>query len=544
MVKRSESAPLDFKGFSAFADHTSAASAAVQQMSRRRSSSTLHEPTASPTSTSPSSSPPLRPSPVYLGNDPQLTIIFRSIGQKKDANTKIRSMVELASRAFPVTYNNTDSTSSSSNKFQNYTVESPKGGDFKKSDQITALCHFFFLFQTKLIQDNNPLVRSEAIKVLGDAVLHVPKAFLTLLLYHGTGTQTHVDDGDASSSTTTTTPNPYEQLTGLGVGNIVGHVYAAKCLSDSTVSPVASMTFSRIQSIGQEREADCVGTQWMKKVREYLVGHIEAVLHYSSRPVMLNDALMGKINTLSSSHDTFNKTTNKNASSVENSTVGGGGESDKEDVEERYERTVISCLKALGCMFQEYPEKSWTGRSDDLDRQDLYSAIFKTPSILWKHMNSSRATFRRETYNGISSACQNGLSLVHHPLLASKDGTKTLPQTKIQGLITQSIVSERDMSNFPALFELLLVYVHTLKQLSSQSEMGNEISSISLTTPGTVWDDLKLDALVKALVKPLKQACYGSSARQWAPILLPVIASIPNHLTLQLPVVKNLVRKY
>jgi hypothetical protein len=159
-------------------------------------------------------------------------------------------------------------------------------------------------------------------------------------------------------------------------------------------------------------------------------------------------------------------------------------------------------------------------------------------------MNSSRATFRRETYNGISSACQNGLSLVHHPLLASTDGTKTLPQSKIQGLITQSIVSERDMSNFPALFELLLVYVHTLKQLSSQSEMGNEISSKSLTTPGTVWDDLKLDALVKALVKPLKQACYGSSARQWAPILLPVIASIPNHLTLQLPVVKNLVRKY
>jgi hypothetical protein len=123
MVKRSESAPLDFKGFSTFADHTSAASTAIQ-MSRRRSSintSTLNNnnnnestPTTTPTtvavattvSSSSSSSSQLRLSPVYLGNDPQVIILFRSIGQKKDSTTKIKCINELASLVFPITTKN------------------------------------------------------------------------------------------------------------------------------------------------------------------------------------------------------------------------------------------------------------------------------------------------------------------------------------------------------------------------------------------------------------------------------------------------------
>jgi len=622
MVKRSESAPLDFKGFSAFADHTSVASAAVQ-MSRRRSSSTLNNnnnnlssstATASITSslspaagtstsiTSSSSSQHLRPSPIYLGNDPQIIILFRSIGQKKDATTKIRSMVELSSLVFPITYHDTDDIddgicttkdipnssfqkrfSSNNNKnsnkmMSNYTIENPPG-HLKKSDLILVLSHFYYLFQTKLIHDNNPLVRLEAIQVIRNAMLHVPKAFYTLAFTtQMTSNYRNSVDNEMDSSTSN---HLYEQYAGLGIGNVIGYIYTAKCLLDSTVSPIASITFSRMLNIGKERwnhhqqqeqqlgvkeclkqegggghedgndDADDIDSK--RFICNYILRHIEAIMHFSSRPVILNDALMGKVNQNThsiSSHDTASTTLSgkntikKSTSSIDYpTTVQDGGDTfDKEEVEERYERTVISSLKALCTLLQEYPETSFTHLGDD-GQELLYSTLIQSPTLLWKHMNSTRGNFRRETYNIISSACQHALSLVHslpfNKSTSNDRGPSTLQfNTKIQALMTQALVSEREISNFPALFEMLLVYIHSWKQMI-QSVRG----SSGIDAESTLWDELKLDTLVKALVKPLKHACYGSAANQWGPILLPIIACMPNQLTLKLPIVKNLVRK-
>jgi hypothetical protein len=82
---------------------------------------------------------------------------------------------------------------------------------------------------------------------------------------------------------------------------------------------------------------------------------------------------------------------------------------------------------------------------------------------------------------------------------------------------------------------MLLVFIHSLKQLT--------LSPWSQDDPRRmVMNEIKVDALVKSLVKPLRQACYGGSASGWAPILLPIVASVPNQFTVQVLVVKNLVR--
>eukprot|EP00956_Cyclotella_meneghiniana_P017101 scaffold27561_cov74-Cyclotella_meneghiniana.AAC.6 len=439
--------PNGFRGFADFANTSGSTSAAVLAAARSKKQNS-----ATPTDSKPSI---IRASPIYSGSDQRLIVLFRKIGQKRDATTKIRALEELANSVFSPNQEN---------------------DDYSRKEKIASLSHLVFLHETKLGYDNNPAVRAGSYKLLVAMKCHVPKAW--------NGFFTGEDGGESS----------------IAGANTVGMAWAtAKGDPSSEVARLASEFINQLSSGDSKQIPSSIQT---------------AVLHYSKLILECKraSALQDVINPVSSAsfHSNSGNTSGgkdkkKGAkpSVKESESSAAQAESEREEMEERYERLTLSVLIGLGFLVESQPETTTS---------QCYVSIehFPESASITRLMQSSRASFRRESYNLVGRFCQFAPSLV---LLSNTESTKITPLATI---MPNLISGEKDSSNFVALLELVLSHLSVFRNNASKDG--------STENP---WNAMDAFAFVKALSKSLRKACYGSPATSWAQMILPIVASLP-----------------
>lgn len=438
--------PNGFRGFADFANSSGSTSAAILAAARSKKQNP-----ANPTDTKPSI---IRASPIYSGSDQRLIVLFRKIGQKRDATTKIRALEELANSVF----------------------SSNENDDYSRKEKIASLSHLVFLHETKLGYDNNPAVRAGSYKVLVAMKYHVPKAW--------NGFFTGEVGGESS----------------IQGANTVGMAWAtAKGDPSSEVVRLAS------EFINQLLSGDS---------KEILPSIQTAVLHYSKLILECKraSALQDVINPVTSAsfHSTPGNTSGgkdkkKGAkpSAKHSEATAAQAESEREEMEERYERLTLSVLIGLGFLVESQPEIT-------TNQHYVSSENFPESASITRLMQSSRSSFRRESYNLVGRFCQFAPSLV------LPSGTECIKITPLATSMPNLISGEKDSSNFMALFELVLSYLSVFRKNTSKD--GN------IQNP---WDAMDAFAFVKALSKSLRKACYGSPATSWGQMILPIVASLP-----------------
>lgn len=112
----------------------------------------------------------IRLSPIYTGSDQRLALLFPKIGQKRDAKTKTKALLDLLDF-----FQSDENAASKSNDAANPTTAHPT-----KKTKAEALSHFLYLFQTKLCYDNSTRVRAHAVRVCSFASSSMPKAWKNL----------------------------------------------------------------------------------------------------------------------------------------------------------------------------------------------------------------------------------------------------------------------------------------------------------------------------------------------------------------------------
>jgi len=480
-LDKGQGGAAEFTGFAAFATPPSTTTAAAAASASLVSTqNTVGKPKKE------SQQQQLRPSPLYIGSDSNVTLIFRKIGQKRDAITKTRALSELSTYAFPSSSEGTASLS--------------------RQEQIQAFLHLIFLYTTKLYYDNNPSVRAEVLNVLYAAKDHVPKAWKALLLPTST----------ASSS------------------DICGMIWCAtvdpmtdvrRCATRLMETILAETTTSGEEEKEKEKEKEKRLT-----LRKSVCDHFTTILGYG-RATTLHDALFS-----AKRRGGIDGQSKKDKKSKQQSQAGDTmtSESEKEDMEERYERVVLCVLDGLTRLVNVYPE-------DDLKNYDLLSAttnendkveddMDKKPTakkdmtefyykdaldgnFVWKHLSTSRGSFRRATYRLVASLCRHGKSLIYSNM------------KKLSALVPSVLTSEKDPSNFPSLIEMVLLYIASFRYKQQT------LNSLPPSNNNAAWDTTQcgIDANVfmKAMCKVLKRGCYGSSAVQWGPSMLPLVALLP-----------------
>ena len=509
----------EFSGFAAFASHQSSAAAAItrhvtnQQQQVTASGSTMPTTISSTTSShqqrtiQSSNQKILKPSPIYNGSDGKLIQIFKGIGQKRDGTTKSRSLAEFISYVFPIE-NNGETNNNSNNQVTNV----------KKSDQIAALSHYFFLFENKLIHDNNSNVRGEAIRILGCAMYHVPKAFRTLLFYQGQQQQQQ------------------DNLVG-SVGNVIGWVYTSMSSQTMEVARIANDVWVQMKELLSRKDLN-QASPMIEDSEEYssttfiqkqITLHAEMILQNSSRPSNLDDALsvIGTKRDLNSQKSSGGKGgKDKGKSKGTSTSSSSNGATNNEDTEERYERVVLLTLNGMSHFFSAYSEdigiNSPTSKIESMTFE--YANIFTNTNILWKHLSNARTSFRRATYGLIASICQNAPSIIH-PSSTSASGKPH----NLSSLIPKSLSSEKDPSNFPSMFEMILLFITSFRKLGNHCFAWLPISKEEHNSTNETQSCVGMDAteFTKFLCKVLKRACYGSASSQWGPSMLLLTVSLP-----------------
>ena len=544
--KRNVTGTAEFTGFSAFASHTSSAAAALQlahQQAKEKHTPAAAAATTTTTTTAASSSSgnKLRPNPIYAGNDARLHQIFKRI-TKKDSTTKSRALAELADCAFPCDASDLPlkhvSTSTSKSTSKSKATSTP----LQKNEQVAVLTHFFYLFANKLIHDNNSSVRSEALKVFENAMVHVPKACNALLRQDAFSVPL-----DLSLSTTVGGGN-------VGaIGNVIGWTYSFQSSQVMEEVRASKRVWSGILSTlekfqdantdgdengnaGDDGDGNA-GDDVERFVKRSIVSHVESLLQASSRATNLAEALSvaaQKSQSIQNNNDSGKgggKGKGKGKGQPDNSTdVTGPSESEKEEIEERYERVVTLTLRATASLLCEYPEGDGV--------KFCYDDIVTQPNILWKHLNSTKGNFRRETFALVSCIAQNAASLIHDKRRGSVEGEGSGDRKKsnLPLLLLNILSSERDPANFAALFEMILLFIASFRNFES----GVKLAWESKVSDEGCCVGMDPNAFVKSMSKALKRACYGSPSTQWAPTMLPIIVTLqsPEH---QLQVLSSLV---
>ena len=350
----------DFVGFSAFAQP-----------------STSDEPDHGP--------PVLKWSPVYTGSDPQLSLIFKKISQKRDGLTKSKALKELE------------------DYFNNDTVI--------KKEQVAALLHLVFIYHSKLCYDDFASVRASSITTLTAAYSRIPKAWTSLVL------EQHCE--------------------------IWGMIWCAQRDASSDVKAAAK---ELCQSLPNNS---------FDGIQEYT----RRILTYG-RPTAMHDDLFSR--------------KDENLS-----------EMNKDQLDERFERITGTAIEGMELWIKQHPETN----------NDSYESLL-TDCFLFKTLTSSKSSFRRKTYELLTTMCQNAKSLVYGP-----NG-----QSLLFKILPQVMSQEKDPANVSICFEVFILYL---------SSNGDDFA-------------LTLDAICKPLCKTLKKACYGASADQWGPSMLPLFVTMKN----------------
>eukprot|EP00538_Stauroneis_constricta_P006138 CAMPEP_0119572450 /NCGR_PEP_ID=MMETSP1352-20130426/44628_1 /TAXON_ID=265584 /ORGANISM="Stauroneis constricta, Strain CCMP1120" /LENGTH=1761 /DNA_ID=CAMNT_0007622135 /DNA_START=8 /DNA_END=5289 /DNA_ORIENTATION=- len=150
-----------------------------------------------------------------------------------------------------------------------------------------------------------------------------------------------------------------------------------------------------------------------------------------------------------------------------------------EELEERFERIVGTALDGFRSWVHHQQQQKTTTERQEGDT-----------SFIYKSMTSFKPSIRRRGYGILATMYQNPQN--------------TLDHDKTDKLLLQSLSSEKEATSVPGLLEALLSYLSFLDK------------------------DVRKDTVhrySKALNKLLKRACYGASTSQWAPMLLPIVAS-------------------
>ena len=473
-VVGSTASPLNGLTFAAFANHSSNAASAVSLASSKTSKGNR-------------TAPSLKPTPIYSGQDTKLLQIFKRIGQKRDAVTKSRALVELSSYAYS------------------------EGSILPKSEKVAALAHLFFLFGTKLITDNHASVRAEALSCLASALSHAPKAARTLLMGNA-----HEGENEA-------------MLTFQTVGNVIGWVYTSQGEPSSEVSKCAKRAWEEIVVLYSptkvKSQDDRTYNIDMKKggesncIWKRVIVHIESILLSSSRPSYLQDSLSVIYKGDSNENRSLEKVKGKKGKKTSNLGGATGMDSksnamsdvEREEMEERHDRIVRSTLNGFRLLVENYAEIDF-----------VYIHVFGKESVLWKHISSTKGGFRRATYTLVGSLCQYAPSLIH-PRYYAKNGTEK-GNDNLSSLILNALSSERDPANIPLLFEMILLFFASFKKGSnSDNSQWNTSSENDIG----LCRGMDLEAFTKAIGKVIKRGCYGSSSKYWCNSMLPMLASLP-----------------
>ena len=437
-----------FKGFAQFAspDFAGTSTTAAATLARRQAGSKKNSSVGGTDDHSEKlRSSTIRPSPIYTGSDGRLILLFRKIGQKRDPATKVRALDELSQVVFG------------------------DAEDIPRPEKIAALCHLVFLHETKLGYDNNFSVRAGSYKALTASKTHVPKAWMGLFVG---------DSGGKSSGNDTVYP----------ASATVGMAWAA-----SRGDPAADVAKNAAAFIAEITGSD-VSTSVIKSATCSYANTILSCKRASSLQSVINPKSVQSTTSGGSSKSVANAGKNKKNRAETSTEI---NEAEKEELEECYERVVLSVLSGLGWLVQSYPETSTMNQSYvDVDS-------FPDPTCITRILQSTRGSFRREAYNLVAKLCQFAPSLI----ISEPAPLEMAP------LIPNLLSSEKESTNVSPLLEMILTYFAAFRMEHRDT--------------GTQWQKLDCVAFTKSLSKSLRRACYGAPASAWCPMILPLVASLP-----------------
>lgn len=336
--------------------------------------------------------------------------------------------------------------------------------EYTRPEKIASLAHLVFLHETKLGYDNNPSVRAGSYKALVAMKSHVPKAWNGLFVG---------DDGEAAGA------------------NTVGMAWAARGDPSSEVVRFAAEFVNQLST--DEKEVSAA-------IETSVLSYSKLVLA-CKRASNLQDVINPVSTSFSPSTEPSGGKDKKNKggkAAVKNAeTAAALAESEREEMEERYERVMLSVLIGLGSLVEGSPEND--------SKKYTSMEAFPDSACITRLMSSSRGSFRRESYNLVAKFCQFAQSLV------STESAKTISlATSLPNLIS----GEKDSSNFVALLELVLSYLSMFrKEAAANSDP---------------WEAMDASAFVKSLSKALRKACCGAPAASWGQMILPIVASLPH----------------
>ena len=597
----SSAAPAaSFRGFADFAKHTdfatssgSTTAAALLAARRRQASSS----TATATAISPSSDntpqqqqqqqqqPQFRPSPIYTGNDARLSLLFRTISQKRNATTKVRAIEELIHEVYPSS-NTTTTTTNSTTSTRNSTTITTTNTTVSRPEKIAALSHLLYLHETKLGYDNNPSVRAMSYMALVSARSHVPKAWSALFLgiNNNNGGGVGGDSGGGGSGAVAVATVSIGMAWGAMRGDPATEVSKNATLFMEELIRAEKEEEEEEEVNNVERTVDDATKEDKSKFLLLPGRKIQvAIYQYSKmvlsckRPSSLQDCIINFNTALASSvssmlfpsssgvvagsHNTSatvgagnsgakgkkgkNSTgVSSNDASAATTSATNSAEMEKEEMTERYERVILSVLFGLGwlleCSSREQEESDERSKKDTCCYHHASTEFFPDAvSSIVRLLSSSRGSFRRGTYMLLGQICQFAPSLL---LLLSTTTTTTTPSSSLSmaSLIPSLLSSEKDPSNFVSLLEMILSYLAAAQggKLGANIDAAfrpwdndNDASSCQKDNVGTTTMTMLIDPVLftTALSKALRRGCYGAPAGLWGPIILPFVASLPAH---------------
>ena len=348
-----------------------------------------------------------------------------------------------------------------------------------RPEKVATLANLLHLYKSKLSHDNHYSVRSQALYILTDASKSVPKAwakFITNILSNPDGQEN-------------------------GVGNAIGWLYVSTCDPMTEVKRAANSLWDTLYRnvadgnyVLDDEHSHITPTEQLTMLYDAVWTHLLAVLQVTVRPHKLNQALF----------DTK--------------------KGDKEEMEERFERVVLTTLRAMN---QFMSSTTYT---------DTFTLNDNIP-LLYRNMISHRANFRLATYTLTTTICNTVF-------------TKSTPQTHEQNkdhfktltpLLIRSLSFEKDPANFPKLIELFLFYMSSLRHIhgqmwnytdhkQTQDETQNDNKESNLSKHEDYVDiTINISEFMQGLTNSLTVAFYGCPANQWAPSILPLCATLPKH---------------
>ena len=172
-------------------------------------------------------------------------------------------------------------------------------------------------------------------------------------------------------------------------------------------------------------------------------------------------------------------------------------EAQKDQLEEIFERVVGTALSGLQIWIQQH---GLIDQADDGHCERLLTQ--QSLPLLWKTLSSPKSALRCRTYALLSTCCQRAPTLIF-----DADNGNGLSQS-----LPQALASEKEPENMTSLLEALLSF----------------LAAHSKHTGSSAWEtSLNAATVTKHLIKIFKKSCYGASATQWGPSLMPLLAMLP-----------------